>query len=145
MALPNSEIVAVAWLKSAVSFLENRVATALPTGDEWSGKTFVTVAVVGGTPDNYVGWRRPVVSLDFWAASVDSGRPLWNLAAQAAEQTREAILDHGTVGRPVALPAAYSPARVESMVMRTEPTRVRGDVANYAHYTMDVEFMWKAL
>lgn len=146
MNLPNSELVAVAWLKDAVPYLGGRVATSLPADEtSWAAGGFTTVATVGGTPENYVGWRMPVMSLDFWAMNPDSGRPLWNLAAQQAEQVREAILDHGTVGRPVQLPAAYSGARVESVVMRTEPQRVRGDIANWAHFTMDVEFRWKAL
>jgi len=144
--LPNSELVAVSWLKSAVPYLGNRVATSLPADEtSWSDKGFVTVSVVGGTPDNYVGWRLPILSVDCWAMNVDSGRPLWNLAAQQAEQIRDAILDHEQVGRPVVLPPAYSGARVDSVILRTEPQRVRGDVANWAHFTMDVEFRWKAL
>lgn len=142
--LPNSEIVVVAWLKANVPYLGGRVATALPTTEN-AEQGFVTVAVVGGTPENYVGWRLPVVSIDCWAMNPDSGRPLWNLAAQAAEQIRGAVLEHGTVGRPVELLPAYRPARVESAMLRTEPQRVRGDAANWAHFTMDVEFRWKVL
>lgn len=144
MMLPNSENVTVAWLKDAVPYLEGRVATALPAGSD-TPEGFVTVAVVGGSPENYVGWRLPVLSIDCWATNPDSGRPLWNVAAQLAERIREAVLDHPNVGRTVALLPAYRPARVESAILRTEPQRVRGDVANYAHFTMDVEFRWKVL
>lgn len=145
-ALPNSEIVVVSWLKAAVPYLGGRVATAAPADETtWAETGFTTIAVVGGTPENYVGWRMPVVSIDCWAMNLDSGRPLWNLAAQQTEQIREAVLAHATVGRAVQLPPAYSGARVESAMLRTEPQRVRGDIANWAHFTMDVEFRWKRI
>jgi hypothetical protein len=145
-ALPNSELVTVAWLRDAVPYLEGRAATSLPANDaSWLERGFVTATVVGGTPNNEVGWRLPVMSVDVWAGSPNSGRPQWNAASQLAEQIREAIEDHGTVGRPVVLPPAYRGARVESVEMLTEPRRTPGDVANYAHYQMDVQFRWKAL
>lgn len=140
---PNGELVAVAWLKDAVPYLGSRVATSLPADNAtWGASGFTTVAVVGGTPDNYVGWRRPVVSVDVWGSAPSSAKPPWNLAAQQAEAIRTAILDHRTAGRAVAMPSGYLGARVGTLIMRTEPRRIRGDVANYAHYQMDVEFWW---
>lgn len=146
MLHPNSELVAVAWLKAAVPYLGNRVATALPADNTtWAASGFVTVQGTGGVPNNYVGWRRPTISIDAWAAAQDSGKPPWNLASQQAEEIRAAILAHAHVARPVALPAAYALARVGTVILRTEPRRLPGDVANYAHYQFDIELWWTEL
>lgn len=146
MLLPNSETVAVAWLKDAVPYLGGRVATSLPADNTtWAASGFATVSVVGGEPERYLGWRRPIISVDVWGASPDSGKPPWNLAAQQIEQIREATLRHQSTGRPVVQPANYMPARVGTVFFRTEPQRIRGDVANYAHYSVDVELWWTVI
>lgn len=144
--LPNSELVTVAWLKDAVPYLGGRVATSLPADNSsWAASGFVTVSTVGGDPDIYLGWRRPVMSIDVWGAATDSGKPPWNLTAQQAEQIRDATLVHQSVGRPVVTPDAYRSARVGSVFLRTEPQRIRGDVANYAHYSFDLELWWTVI
>jgi hypothetical protein len=142
---PNNELVGVAWLKAAVPSLGDAVATSLPTDSAGWPDGFTTVATVGGTPDNYVGWRKPVLSVDVWAAAASSGRPPWNLASQAAEAIRAAVLDHQSVGRAVAMPSGYLGATVGTVIMRSEPARRPGDVASYAHYQMDLELWWKEL
>lgn len=140
---PNSELVTVAWLKSAVPYLGNRVATVLPQDNtSWSASGFTTVMSVGGTPNNYVGWRNPVMSVDCWGVATSSGKPPWNLAAQMAEEVRAAVLDHPTVGRAVTMPTGYLGARVGSVWLRSEPERRPGDVAGYAHYQLDIELLW---
>lgn len=142
---PNNELVAVAWLKG-VPYLGNRVATSLPADNSsWSASGFVTVSGIGGSPDPDLPVRRPVVQLDCWGVAPNSSKPPWNLAAQLAEQVRDAVETHGSVGRRVDMPAAYRDARVETVVLRTEPRRVPGDVAAYARFTMDAELWWKEL
>lgn len=141
--LPNNELVGVAWLRSAVPYLGSRVATELPTDNtSWAASGFTTVSSVGGQPDIYVPWHRPVLSLDFWGSSTGSGRPPWNLASQQAEQVLQAALAHGSVPRTVAMPTGYAPARVAQVIPRTEPRRINGDVAGYAHYQFDLEMWW---
>ncbi len=142
---PNNELVAVAWLKG-IPYLGSRVATRLPTDNTtWSASGFVTAATIGGTPDSELPYRMPLISVDCWGSTPDGGQPPWNLASQLAEEVRVAVLTHGTTGRAVTLPAGYLGARVETVVLRTEPRRIVGDVSSYAHYTMDVEFWWKEL
>lgn len=140
---PNSEVVGVAWLKARVPYLGTRVATELPTDNSsWSASGFVTIAVTGGSPNIEVGVRRPVFSIDCWGASTNSGRPPWNLASQMAEQIHDAVLAHALVPTIVSPGGAYGNARVFQVIPRTEPRRIPGDVANYAHFSFDVEMWW---
>jgi hypothetical protein len=129
---PSNEQVAVAWLKAAVTELGSRVSTELPQDN-----------TIGGTPDSETGWERPVVSVDFWAATPESGKPPWGLAASLATAVKTAVRNHGTVARTLTgFPSAFANAAVKTVTMRTEPRRVRGDSSDYAHYTMDLEIWW---
>lgn len=144
---PSNEQVAVAWLKSAVPFLGSRVATELPQDNTtWSASGFTTVSAVGGTPNSEIPWERPVLSLDFWGASPGSGRPPWGLTATMASAVKEAVRDHENVPRTLTgFPAAFTSAAVRTVVLRTEPRRVPSDLADYAHYTMDLEINWVSI
>lgn len=139
---PSNEMVAVQWLKG-ITYLGNRVATELPTDNSsWSASGFVTVAAVGGTPHMYVPLRRPVLSVDCWGVTPNSGKPPWRLAHQLASEIYVAILNHPVVPRPLTMPSGYMGARVMTAIPRSEPVRVPGDVASYAHFSMDVEMQW---
>ena len=140
---PNSEVVGVAWLKAAVPYLGSRVSTELPTDNSsWSASGFTTVSVVGGSPNIEVGMRKPVFSIDVWGASTNSGKPPWNLASQQAEQIHDAVLAHALVPKVLVLPSGYANARVLQVIPRSEPRRVAGDPASYAHFQFDCEMWW---
>jgi hypothetical protein len=140
---PSNEMVAVAWLKQSVAYLGNRVATELPSDNSsWSASGFTTVATTGGTPNIEVAVNEPVMSVDSWGVSLNSGRPPWNLAAQPAEAIKAAAVDHGTIPKILVMPVGFNQVRVFSVVPRTEPRRVNGDAAGYAHYQQDLEFRW---
>jgi hypothetical protein len=140
---PTTELVAVAWLKAAVPYLGARVATELPTDNtSWSASGFTTVGPAGGSPDIYLPVSKPVVSLDCWGVSPNSGKPPWNLAAQQAEEIRRAALAHASAPQAVSLPAAYRSARVMNVIPRSEPRRIPGDAASYARFQMDLEIWW---
>lgn len=142
---PTSELVAVAWLKG-LSGLNNLVATDLPTDTTtWAASGFTQVLTVGGSPAIDFALARPVLSLDFWAVALDSGKPPWNKANQLAEIARMGLLDHASVGRLLVLPAAYDNARCVTVFPLTEPRKVRSDEAQYARYSMDAEFHWVAV
>lgn len=140
---PTGDLVIVTWLKG-ISDLGNRVATELPTTDPstWAASGFTQVTTVGGAPSIDYALANPVASLDFWAYAADSGRPPWNRANQLAEIVRRACLDHATVPRALTLPAAYEDARVLTCYPTIEPRRVRSDEAQFARFTMDVQFSW---
>lgn len=143
MERPTSDLVAVAWLKG-LTILGDRVATELPTTDNasWAASGFTQVTTVGGAPSIDFLLANPVVSLDFWAVSLNSGRPPWNKANRLAEAARVGMLDHVNVPRLLVLPAAYNNARVITVYPTIEPRRVRADDAQFARFSMDAVFSW---
>jgi hypothetical protein len=140
---PSNEMVTVAWLKAAVPYLGNRVATELPADNSsWSASGFTTVATTGGTPNTEVPVNEPVMSIDSWGVSLNSGRPPWNLAAQPAEAIKAAAVAHGLIPKILTMPAGFNQVRVFSVTPRTEPRRIPGDGAGYAHYQQDLHLRW---
>jgi fibronectin-binding autotransporter adhesin len=140
---PSNEMVAVAWLKSAVPYLGNRVATELPSDNSsWSASGFTTVATTGGTPNTEVPVNEPVMSIDSWGVTPSSGRPPWNLAAQPAEAIKAAAVDHGMIPRILTMPTGFNLVRVFCVIPLSEPRRINGDAAAYAHYQQDLEIRW---
>jgi hypothetical protein len=140
---PSNEMVTVAWLKAAVPYLGSRVATELPADNSsWSASGFTTVATTGGTPNTEVPVNEPVMSIDSWGVSLNSGRPPWNLAAQPAEAIKAAAVAHGLIPKILVMPAGFNQVRVFSVTPRTEPRRIPGDGAGYAHYQQDLHLRW---
>lgn len=140
---PNSEIVAVAWLKSLAG-LNNAVATELPSDTStWSSTGFVQVLGVGGTPRAYLPVARPVIGVSCWAVAPGSGRPPWNKANQLAEIVRRATYD--VRGALVVTPTAYQNATLLAAVPLSEPRRIRDDQGDYARFDLDVELHWLAV
>lgn len=144
---PSTELVTVAWLKAAVPYLGNRVATVLPTDNaSWSASGFTVISGTGGTPDIDLEVSRPMVSIDCYAVAPNDGsKPPWNLAFQLGEEIKRAMLRDkvtGSAHRVLTLPAAYKQARVFTIIPRSEPRRLPGDVGNYAHVQMDAEIWW---
>jgi len=141
---PTSELVAVAWIKGVAGVPVTSVATDLPADNStWSASGFVQVTAVGGSPNIYVPVAQPVIQVDCWAVNPNSSKPPWGKANQLAEVIRMGCLDHPNVGRLLSgFPAAYSNARCLSVYPISEPRRIRDDAADYAHYTMDLQFMW---
>lgn len=139
---PNTELVAVAYLKT-VPGLGSNVATDLPQDNStWSASGFVQVMTVGGTPNAYSPIARPVVSVDCWAVSPNSSKPPWGKANQLAEDIRAAV--HGGVLLPqrVTVGAAYAKADVVEARILSEPRRIPDDDADYAHFSLDLELHW---
>jgi hypothetical protein len=141
---PTSELVAVAWLKGVTGIPSTAVATDLPADNStWSASGFVQVMSVGGSPNIYVPVAQPVIQVDLWAVNPNSSKPPWGKANQLAESIRMGTLDHANVGRLLTgFPAAYNNARCLTVYPISEPRRIRDDSADFAHYTMDLQFMW---
>lgn len=139
---PTNELVAVGWLRG-VTDLGDLIATDIPADQTtWSSSWFVQVSALGGTPDPELAVARPVLSLDFWGASPDSGRPPWGRANQPAEIVRAAVHEHGSIRRRVTTPAAYADAVVIEAVLLTEPRRIRDDIGDFAHFNADLQLWW---
>ena len=141
---PTDELVAVAWVSQRVAGLTSAmVATTLPSDTtRWDDAGFVQVqAVAGGRVSLDLPVRRPIVTLDFWAASPGSNRPPWGLANRLPELVRHAV-EVQAYGQPVTLPGGYLGARVQSVYAATAAARVEGDPSGYARYTQDLAIDW---
>ncbi|QOR55838.1 MAG: hypothetical protein YHS30scaffold324_70 [Catenulispora phage 69_17] len=160
LLLPNSELVACAWLAQVPGFTAAMVGTTLPrlgpTGPlpDWVAAGFVTVAVGGGTPGSHAPLAEPALSVNCWAVNATctgsgqpinvSPRPPWGKAAQLAEQIRHAVyvLDKGAT-RAVSMPVpGYAGAAVMSALLLSEPRRVPADIAGFARTQFDLQLDW---
>lgn len=143
MALPpNSELVAVGWLKTVSGLQPDLVATTVPEpNDRFAEYGFVQVSAgIGGDPDNYTSMQGPVLQIDCWAYQAGSKKVPWGKAATLASHIKAAIEGkrHGT---RVVTPAAFDDAFVHSVVTNRDMRRVPDDEA-YARYSLDIRIYW---
>lgn len=128
-----------------------QVGEQLPADNTtWASTGFVTVAVVGGSPDVDVQIKKPVMQIDCWAASPGSNKPSWGIAAILAEQIRRACYDRSltSFGRPLPISVGgtvYPSANCLSVFVLTEPRRIYGDLADNAGYTFDLTLAWRQI
>jgi hypothetical protein len=141
-----SELAAAAWIDSIPGFPQGAVGTQLPADEtSWAETGFVTVAVVGGSPDPWQPVRKPVVQVECWATNPGSNKPPWFMASSLAEQIRASTYDQRVFGRelhPESNGVVYPTARALSAYPLTEPHRVYGDAGDYAGYSFDLRFSW---
>ncbi len=146
--LPNPEQVCVAWLKANVDYLENKVATEVPTDESgWRDKGFVVVTAVGGGVGKN-GVRSTVLSLRYLSALSSSGRVARNRAMQLAEQVREIVEPTGKAygttraGYAIQLPSQYRDAKVLNVYWTSEPRQLPGDIGDRAVYQNEIQLDW---
>lgn len=151
---PNSELVAVGWLRGASGLSTAMVSTKLPRDQAvWADNGFITVGnglaggggVVGGGPDKHTQLRSPVVSVHGWAVNMNSGKPPLGKAAQLLELVWRACCDESTIRRQVTLPSGYYKVRVNEAYLLGDPKRIPGDEASYAHFQVDLQLHWVVL
>lgn len=122
----------------------------------WVRTGFVTVQVVGGSPDTEMAIAQPVVSVKCWAvnASQDerTGQVIvqakvpWARSEQLAEMVRAASypMQSDPSSKLVTLPVAgYYQAAVNSAYMLTEPRPIQ-DPTKYACHQFDLQLHWVA-
>jgi hypothetical protein len=151
--LPSGEQVAVAWISSIGGLQADGVATQLPDDEtKWQPQGFVTVAVVGGSPDMYVPVRKPVFQIDTWAVKIGSSKPPWGKAASLCEQIRMACYNYrpnGTANRALGIRASgaveYPPVRVMGAWLMTEPHRIYEDRGDFARYSFSMTLHWTTI
>jgi hypothetical protein len=157
--LATNELVAVAWLGSipAIEAVGGTqlVATTLPpdAGPDgkaaaWTSTGFITVAVVGGSPNAYIPVKQPVFQVDCWATRPGSNRPPWDRANLLMETIRYATLQRTGFNRVLALSARgvqYPSAVVDSACFLTEPHRDYSDAADYARYIVNLQLIWRTV
>jgi len=153
--LATSELAAVAWIGSIPDLSAQMVATTLPpdanadgSPASWLITGFITVAVVGGSPDIYLPVKKPVIQVDCWAARPGSNKPPWGQANVIAETIRYATLQRTGFNRPLTLGAngiPYPGAVVTSAYFATEFRRLYSDAADYARYQADMALCWQTI
>ncbi len=143
--LPNTDLVALAWLASIPGFSSDMVATTLPDPSAWSADGFVVVTGgVGGTMLD-VPAKAPVVQVDCYATAPGSNKPPWGTANRLAEHIRAETFQRDRAVRDLQIsagPVTYPPARVASARLVTEPRRMYGDPADWAHVQFDLQLLW---
>ena len=149
---PTDEVVATAWIASVPGLSTSMVGTQLPpdvnadgTVAGWVSTGFVSVAVVGGTPDDLLPVQHPVMQVDCWATKPGSNKPPWNMAAAITQAILRATWDRYHIPRTLTLSAngvTYPSAVVRSAYMATTFRRVYDDAGDYARYTGDLALTW---
>jgi hypothetical protein len=144
--LVTSELAGIAWIGSIPGLSTQMVATTLPADDTtWAPTGFITLAVVGGSPDINLPVKRPVFQVDCWAVKPGSNKPPWWRANVIAETIRNATLRRTGINRLLAITAGgvpYPGATVLTAYLLTEPRRLYSDAADYARYAFDLAMAW---
>jgi hypothetical protein len=139
----NSELVAVAFLKLLPFIDAGQVATDLPKDQsKWAELGFVTVTVVGGTPNVDLPQHAPVVTVDVWANSKDSVSPPWPKAVSLATDISAAFQAERVDSTPFDTRQNFGRARVLDAVPQTEPRRIENDPQGFARVAFDLLLHW---
>jgi hypothetical protein len=142
---PNTDLVTLAWLASIPGLSADMCATTLPDPSVWSADGFVVVTGgVGGTMLD-VPAKAPVVQIDCYATVASSNKPPWGVAHRLAEHIRAETFQRDRAVRDLEIaagPVTYLPARVASVRLVTEPRRMYGDPADWAHVGFDLQLLW---
>jgi hypothetical protein len=143
---PNGELALVALIKTIPGVPPGKVATTLP-GDTstWGTAGFVQVASVGGSPLLGQPLRAPVLSVSAWCVTPNSQKSPWGQAQALAELVFEALQADATYPVEPAMPAGYGAARVLSGWPISEPRKMPGSEAGYAHVQFDLSIRWVKL
>lgn len=145
-------LVAAAWIATIPGFTTAMTGDRLPpdvnpdrTQADWIRTGFVTVATVGGNPDQMLPINRPVMEVKCWATLPGSNDPPWGLAEAIAAAITRATWDRTTFARPltpVVNGVEYPLAVVQAAYMATTFRRLYSDAADYACVQGDLALQW---
>lgn len=143
----NSELVTQAWIASLPGFNSGMVATTLPENNAaWAASGFVTLKVVGGSPEMYVPERKPVMELGFWwAPTPGSRKPQWAMANALAEQLVNLVYDESVFNAVLNLGPQYPTAQMQQAHWLQEPRRIYGTKDYRALYQGELWTVWREL
>lgn len=152
----NSELAAIAWLKTVPGLPVNQIGTTLPQDNTtWAASGFVQILVTGrGRSNPYYGYRSSVITAHCWAVNLGAQTPPWGMACDLAESIyKELLRDNGREN--FTLPVTGAPkVRVLQAWELGEPMRLpwgfpagKGfiDPGNTAHYIIDFQIAWAEL
>ena len=144
--LPNTDLVAMAWLASLPGFSAAMVGTTLPKPVNgiysWAATGFVLASTVGGSPHHEYALRRPVVQVEGWWVQPGSNKPAWGQANGLCESIVAATYNEQLVRAPLAMRTGVAGARVIRANALTEPRRKPGDQGDAAVYWFDLALDW---
>jgi hypothetical protein len=148
----SDDLVAATWIATIPHFTAAMTGTRLPpdvnadgTAAAWLQTGFVTVAVVGGTPDALLPVHKPVIGVKCWAAVPGSNLPPWEAAKALGTAITRATWDRVTLNRqliPVLEGVTYPPAVVQGAYMATHFRPLYDDAADYACVQGDLALTW---
>lgn len=153
----NSELAAVAWLKTVPGLPINQIGTTLPQDNStWAASGYVQPIIVGkGSSSKYYGYRAPVVMVHCWAVNPDKQTPPWWKANELAEKIYARLLVEGNGVENLDIKTGYRKVRVLQAWEIEEPKRIpwgfpsgQGsfvDPGNAAHYTVSFQMAWAEL
>ena len=141
--IPTDELVAVAWVKAALS-LTNGVSTTLPD-KPWADNQWLQIMQVGGSPDIDVPLMDAAISINAYAYSENSLKPPWNQANHLL--ARLLMATYSLQRQPSSqveldLPGDFGRAVICSVRPLSLPRRIPSDPSQYAAYNMDVGILW---
>lgn len=140
--IPNSELVAVAWVRSLAPLVDDLVSDAsatLPSQERWTKPVYVQVTAIGGAVSKYHPLRGPVVQVDCWAAA-----GMWGEVMAAAEYLRDATYAGEGTGQLV-VKTGFKLVNLGEVSVENEPRPIRGDPAALARAQIDLQFVYVVL
>jgi hypothetical protein len=146
MTPPDGALVADAWLRLVSGLPASCVGPTLPDARRtpapaWVTSGFIQHTVVGGSPGTHVPLRRSVVQVDTWAVTLDDRTPPWGRASALAEVVLAGA--YGSVNElDLTVPAGYAVPKLRTVNALQEPRKIRDDVAGFARFQLDIEFVW---
>lgn len=149
---PTDEMAAAAWIGTVPGLSPAMVGEVLPpdvdadgTVAAWVQTGFVTVALVGGNPDDALPILKPVVQVDVWATTPGSNKPPWRKAYAIGTAITRATWDRNDIARPLAINengVAYPAAAVKTAYVTSAFRRMYDDAGDYAHLQGDLALEW---
>jgi hypothetical protein len=139
-----TERVAVAWLATLSGFTSAMVGTELPdlATTDWSATGFLVVTAAGGSSEINYPLEHPLVSVQCYAVSPNTGVPPWNMADDLAANISAGCLASTGAGQFVTLPTSDQNARVLSAYTTSIPRRSYGDMGDYACVVQEIALHW---
>lgn len=142
---PSSALVGVAWLRTLE--LAAGVGTGRPVKvEDWAADGFVVVSTVGssGTRD-LPEQRRPVLSVDSWGATLNSGKPPKNQTAGTLELIRRAV-ESFAVPVTVSPGGGYAQVLIQDIWLESAEAREAPDPdPSFAHFVQELGMAWVPL
>jgi hypothetical protein len=139
-----TERVAVAWLGSLSTFSPSMVGTELPDLQvtDWSATGFLVVTTTGGSSDIEIPVEHPIVGVQCFAVSPDTGVPPWGFADDLAAAIGAGCAATTGVEQLLTLPTSDQNARLMSAYTVGVARRSYSDMGDYACKQTSLALHW---